>query len=164
MGSRKKRLLLFLVEGLVLLLICWPIYTAFHPTPPSLNHIQNNFALDISTEHANQLYNKNTQGWFGDGEIYSVWQYDDSAILEGLLPWQQGKGFRQQLYQQVVSHAQPDSYYLPFESEQEVYYYLQEFGADGYTDNKILIIYAPQIKLGDGLQYKNLLFILEWYS
>lgn len=162
MGTYKKRLLLFLVEGLILFLIFWPVYTELHDTPN--NYIQRNFALDLSQKHANQLYTKNTQGWFGDGEIYSVWQYDDATVLEEMLPWQQGKGFQLQLYQQVVRWAQPDSYYLPYESEQEVYYYLQEFDADGRTDDKILLIYAPQVKLGDGLQYKNLLFTSEWYS
>ena len=116
---------------------------------------EKNFGIPVTTEQANRLYEKNTQGWFGDGEIYSVWQYDDGAVLETLLPWQQGNGFQQQLYQQVVKAAEPDAYYQPRALEQDVFYYLQNHDTDGHGDDQILFIYTPQITLGDGLQYKK---------
>lgn len=163
METHKKRLLLLLVEGLVLLLIGWQVYAGMHPVP-TLEHVRKNFGISVTTEQANRLYEKNTQGWFGDGEIYSVWQYDDGAVLETLLPWQQGNGFQQQLYQQVVKANEPDAYYQPRALGQDVFYYLQDHDADGHGDDQILFIYTPQITLGDGLQYKNLLFVLEWYS
>lgn len=112
METHKKRLLLLLVEGLVLLLIGWQVYAGMHPVP-TLEHVRKNFGITVTTEQASQLYEKSTQGWFGDGEIYSVWQYNDGAVLENLLPWQQGDGFQQQLYRQVVTAAEPDAYYLP---------------------------------------------------
>ncbi len=163
METHKKRLLLLLAEGLVLLLIGWQLYAGVHPAP-DLEHVRKSFGIAVPTAQANQLYRINTQGWFGDGEIYSLWQYPDDARLENLLPWQQGQGFQQPLYHQVVKAAEPSKYYRPVTLDQDVFYYLQDHDADGHSDDQILLIYAPQITLGDGLQYKNLLFVLEWYS
>lgn len=159
----KKRFLLFAALGIILLLLIWQIYPVLYPSP-NLDHVQKNFNVSLPTERANCLYKINSQGWFGDGENYSVWQYEDAVELQNLLPWQAGKGFQQPLYQQITEQMKPEGYYLPRQLEQDCYYYLQEYDADGRDDDRLLCIYAPQVKLGDGLRYQNLLFVLECYT
>ena len=49
------------------------------------------FETYLKREHLYMLCAFEIFPWFGDGEIYSVWQYDDATVLEEMLPWQQGK-------------------------------------------------------------------------
>lgn len=95
-----------------------------------------------------------------------VWQIEDSQQLLQDIDWaEEGQPFQQQLFQEVVQSESldVDRYYLPQDWEHEGYYY-QTIDADGYGDDQLLLIFLPQGKLGDGLQYKNLLFVIERYS
>ena len=127
---------------------------------PDLDSVEKNFGVLVSTEQAVRLYNHNTQGWAGDGECYSVWQYSsmDDFVLNTEL--QRGAGFRQDVFDRVTTKGieLPEGYFLPRELDQEVYYYYQKT-----LDDEVIIIFAPEVKLGDGKYYDNLLFVAEWY-
>ncbi|MBQ5859235.1 MAG: hypothetical protein IIW51_09505, partial [Peptococcaceae bacterium] len=102
-----------------------------------------------------------TQGWFGDGQDYSVWQYQDADKLMESFEWEKGQAFLHETFIDVTTfnEERPEGYFLPREVEQEVYYYHQDDG-----DDRLLLIFAPEVKLGDGKYYDNLLFVAAWYS
>ena len=127
---------------------------------PGMMSVKANFGVEIPDSGATRLYNYNTQGWFGDGEVYTVWQYSDAEELMQALDWRNGQAFQHETFVDVTtfSEEKPEGYFLPREVDQEVYYYHQDD-----DDNRLLVIFAPEVKLGDGKYYDNLLFIAEWY-
>ncbi len=145
------------------------VYDSF--LKPDLDIIEKNFGVSISTEHAVRLYSHNTQGWFGDGEDYSVWQYQNPAELLESLQWQRGQAFQFDTFDLVTTKGleKPEGYFLPRELNQEVYYYQvnDEYsvndGQDIFIDDSLLLVFAPEVKLGDGKYYENLLFVAAWY-
>ena len=128
---------------------------------PDMSCTQSNFDVEIPTNGAAKLYRYNTQGWFGDGQDYSVWQYQDADKLMESFEWEKGQAFLHETFIDVTTfnEERPEGYFLPREVEQEVYYYHQDDG-----DNRLLLIFAPEVKLGDGKYYDNLLFVAAWYS
>ena len=133
---------------------------------PDMMSVQSNFGVEIPSAGATRLYKYNSQGWLGDGEDYTVWQYRNTDKLMEALNWKKGQAFQNECFQWLMNrnYEQPDGYFLPRELEQEVSYYYQGNDKDGHTDDRLLIIFAPEVKLGDGKYYENLLFVLEWYS
>lgn len=162
--KEKKLWLLFFVEAAIILFIIYQITVGLHPKP-TLDHLNSNFKVSIPVEQINRLYETNDRGWFGDGDRYSVWQcQDDAPFITQASEWHQGQAFQQDLFTLVKDRLQPDGYFLPRELQQEDCFYLIAEDAEGYGDDQVLLIYTPQVKLGDGLYYKNLLFVIEWYS
>ncbi len=143
------------------LIVCVVIAIMFGGGVADLSHIESTFRVDISVQGAERLHYHNTQGWFGDGEEYSVWQYNDTETLLQAVEWSQGAAFRHDVFTKVTTEGieQPDGYSLPREMDQEVSYYYQDD-----NDNELLLIYAPEARLGDGVTYQNLLFVAAWYS
>lgn len=165
-GRNKKVWLLILIEVCVILFIAAQLTPNEKQAAQLGSALQENFAVVLSDESMNCLYQKENRGWLGDGEGYSVWQVTDSQQLLQEIDWIEGaQPFQQQLFQEVVQSESldVDRYYLPQDWEHEGYYY-QTIDADGYGDDQLLLIFLPQGKLGDGLQYKNLLFVIERYS
>ena len=70
---------LFVAGCVVALLAFCLVYNLF--LKPDLDSIEKNFGVSVPTSGAVQLYSHNTQGWFGDGEDYSVWQYQNPDEL-----------------------------------------------------------------------------------
>jgi hypothetical protein len=128
---------------------------------PDLEYIEKTFGVSVSTSEAVRLYSHNTQGWFGDGEDYSVWQYQNPETLMTSIEWQKGQAFQYDIFERVTTRGieLPEGYFLPRELDQEVlYYYVDD------DDNELIIVFAPEVKLGDGKYYDNLLFVAAWYS
>lgn len=80
------------------------------------------------------------------------------------LNWQSGQPFQHELFQTVTDLTELDTYYLPNDLKQQGWYYYIGQDKDGYEDDRMLLILVPEVKMGDGLQYKHLLFIVELYS
>lgn len=162
MFKNKKVWLLLLVELAIVLFIGYQCHASFSP---SFQVINTNFDVQLSEKSGHQLYSESERGWFGDGDVYSVWQFEDTEPLMQAVEWKTGKAFQQPLFQSIVqaTFLEVDGYYLPRDLDQEAYYY-ECIDKEGYGDDKLLLVFAPQVKLGDGLQYKNLLFVVEYYS
>ena len=165
-GRNKKVWLLILIEVCVILFIAAQLIPSGKQAPQLGSALQENFAVVLPDEPMNCLYQKWNQGRLDDGNVYSVWQMEDSQQLLQEIDWIEGaQPFQQQLFQEVAQSESldVDRYYLPQDWEQAGYYY-QTVGADGHGGAQLLLIFLPQGKLGDGLQYKNLLFVIERYS
>lgn len=150
---------IFLAGCVIAFLAFCLVYNLF--LKPDLEHVEKTFDVSVSTSEAVRLYSHNTQGWFGDGEDYSVWQYQNVDKLMESFEWEKGQAFLHETFIDVTTFndERPEGYFLPREVEQEVYYYHQDDG-----DNRLLLIFAPEVKLGDGKYYDNLLFVAAWYS
>ena len=150
---------IFLAGCVIAFLVFCLVYNLF--LKPDLEHVEKTFGVSVSTSEAVRLYSHNTQGWFGDGEDCSVWQYQDADKLMESFEWEKGQAFLHETFIDVTTFndERPEGYFLPREVEQEVYYYHQDDG-----DNRLLLIFAPEVKLGDGKYYDNLLFVAAWYS
>ena len=150
---------IFLAGCVIAFLVFCLVYNLF--LKPDLEHVEKTFGVSVSTSEAVRLYSHNTQGWFGDGEDYSVWQYQDADKLMESFDWEKGQAFLHETFIDVTTfnEERPEGYFLPREVEQEVYYYHQDDG-----DDRLLLIFAPEVKLGDGKYYDNLLFVAAWYS
>lgn len=150
---------LFLAGCAVAVLIIYLVFGV--ALKPNLEHIQSSFGVEIATDGATRLYTHNTQGRFGDGEEYSVWQYQDADDLQLNVELQTGPAFRHDVFDRVTTQGAetPDGYYLPRELDQEVSCYYQDD-----NDNELLVVFAPEVRLGDGKTYQNLLFVAAWYS
>ena len=155
---------------------------------PDMMSVLSNFGVEIPSDGATRLYKHNTQGWFGDGEDYSVWQYRNPDKLMNAFNWQKGQAFQSETFTVVTTKKyidednkryvdmekpdgeKPEGYFLPRELDQEVYYYQvnDEYsvndGQDIFIDDRLLLVFAPEVKLGDGKYYENLLFVAAWYS
>lgn len=164
MSKQKKLWLLILIEACVVLFIAYQC-SDYAVSKPTLDYVNESFAVNLSDEQGHQLYNESKRGWFGDGDVYSVWQFEDSEQLMQAVEWKSGKAFQQPLFQSIVqaTFLEVDGYYLPRDLDQDAYYY-ECIDKEGYGDDKLLLVFTPQVKLGDGLQYKNLLFVVEYYS
>lgn len=156
---------IFLAGCLVVLLFIAGGVTLFPRM--DLSSVQSNFGVEIPTDGAARLYDYNTQGWMGDGEDYSVWQYRNPDKLMAKFNWQKGKAFQHENFEWMMNPERsehPEGYFLPRELEQEVYYFVVNHDIHGYDDDCLLLVFAPEVKLGDGKYYENLLFVAAWYS
>ena len=155
---------LFVAGCVVALLAFCLVYNLF--LKPDLDSIEKNFGVSVPTSGAVQLYSHNTQGWMGDGEDYSVWQYQNPDELMQALEWQTGQAFQHDVFDRITTKGteRPDGYFLPRELEQEVSYFVVNHDIHGYNDDCLLLVFAPEVKLGDGEYYENLLFVAAWYS
>lgn len=162
MTKQRKLWLLFFVEAIIILFIIYQVRVGLHQKP-TLDYVNDNFNISIPVKQMNCLYQiDNWVAWAGDGFFYSVWQCEEDApLIAQAQQWQQGQAFQQDLFITVVDDLTPDGYFVPRELQQNNCYYLIAKDARGL--NQILLIFTPQVKLGDGLQYKNVLFVIEKY-
>ena len=163
MLKNKKVWLLILLELLVVLFITYQCHGGTERTR-TFQYDNNNFAFHLEAGRGNCLYEAEDRGWFGDGEVYTVWQIEDIKPLLDKLNWQSGQPFQHELFQTVTDLTELDTYYLPNDLKQQGWYYYIGQDKDGYEDDRMLLILVPEVKMGDGLQYKHLLFIVELYS
>ena len=152
---------LLLVELCIVFFIGYQLHGAF-PKSYSLDRLNDNFGISISTEEMNCLYEKDTQNWVGKGVVYSVWQCQDNAsIVTWAKNWEKGKVFQFPLFSYVQENAelQVNVSYLPRNLMQEGNYYQMKDG-----DKQVFLIFILDGMLEDGLHYRNLLFVVEQYN
>ena len=70
---------------------------------PDMSSTQSNFDVEIPTNGAAKLYRYNTQGWFGDGQDYSVWQYQDADKLMESFEWEKGQAYLHETFIDVTT-------------------------------------------------------------
>lgn len=79
--------------------------------------------------------------------------------------WRADKPLGNELYQDVLTFLEVEQAYVPLSPEwQRGFSYWQKTDIDGNTDDQLLLLFLPQVTLGDGQEYRRLLFVLEWYS
>ncbi len=112
------------------------------------------------------LYCQTDRGWLGDGQTYSIWQYTGDMkqfFAQGY--WRADKPLGNELYQDVLTFLEVEQAYVPLSPEwQRGFSYWQKTDIDGNTDDQLLLLFLPQVTLGNGQEYRRLLFVLEWYS
>jgi len=153
--------ILLLVGGFYM----WQVDTTWHL---KLNAVNTNFGIDLPTSGEKILYEVEDRGWMGDGQSYHVWRYRDQQPVLQALNWRQGAEYPTELPDAVLEWLQKDvevdENFLPQELGEEVFYYWQKHGADGYGDNQLFLLFAPQATLRNGQSYENVLFVYEWYT
>lgn len=150
-------------------------------------YLNERFFIGLPVETLTCVYQAEHRGWMGAGAIYSIWQCQDSAALFHALPWRYGRAFQDQLFDRVTEQAAPDGQVLPLLEGQKAYYYhvrRKSTGQNPWTapqrleyshklqaheivdtyDKELLLVYAPQITLGNRQTYRNILFMLEQYN
>ena len=103
---------IFLAGCVIAFLVFCLVYNLF--LKPDLEHVEKTFGVSVSTSEAVRLYSHNTQGWFGDGEDYSVWQYQNPETLMTSIEWQKGQAFQYDIFERVTTRGieLPEGYYV----------------------------------------------------
>lgn len=156
-------------------------------TQPEACYLNERFLIGLPVEALTCVYQAERCGWMGAGAAYSVWQCQDSTALFYALPWRYGRAFQDQLFDRITEQAVPDGQTLPLLEGQKAYYYhvrsksigqnpwtapqrleyghkLQVYESVDAYDKELLLVYAPQITLGNRQTYRNILFVLEQYT
>lgn len=163
--------------ALCLLLGVSGAFSAEAEPQPDLCYLNEKFLIRLPFDSLHNLYQTERRGWMGDGIAYSVWQCQGAAALLCELPWRYERAFQQDLFTMVTETLKPPSRYLPLLNQQKAYCYhvwsklpqlprLYSGQANelvDYYDRELLLIYAPQITLGDRQHHRNLLFVVELY-
>lgn len=159
MRNRKLWLLIFFI---LVMVVIYPRNNTAKMKAFEYDNI--NFGFRLAAGCGRCLYEAEDRGWFGDGEVYTVWQIEDIKPLLEKLNWKSGKPFQHELFVTATSLIELDKYYYPKDLNQRGWYYYIGCDKDGYDDDRMLLILVPQARLGDGVQYQHLLFIVELYS
>lgn len=152
-----KRQVFFLLLVVIILWICFLPH--FMDNETLQERIERKFAIQLSTDDANELYYASEWDDFGNGAIYSVWQYQSAKPLLQMAEWKERNVTDfSELYNETYETAQVEPYYRIQDKDTIVYSTGQW---DEKYDDELILIYAPEVQMGDGLKYKNLLFIIE---
>lgn len=128
---------------------------------PNLNKITKRFDVTISTENLQCLYWMSSRNFLNAGSCCSVWQCDEDApLVAQAMQWEKiASLFQSEKFRLTYSDADLDSRWFPEDKETELYWLLE-----GDTYKELSLGFAPEITLENGQKYKNLLFVVEWYS
>lgn len=148
----------------ILILLVLPLLLAYQcqvNQEPDLNKSTKQFPVTIPTERLRCLFWVDGRNFLGDGSCYSVWQCDEDApLIVQATQWEKVDFlFQSEAFRLNYADVALDSNWLPQDKTAELYCLLA-----GDTYKELTLGFAPEIILGDGLQYKNLLFVMEWYS
>ncbi len=152
-----KHQVFFLLLVVIILWICFLPYVMDNETLPE--RVERKFSIQLPTEDANELYYASDWDDFGNGAIYSVWQYQSAKSLLQMEEWDEGNVIDfLELYNKTYETAQVESYYRIQDEDTIIY---STGRRDEKYDDVLVLIYAPEMRMGDGLKYRNLLFIIE---